>query len=159
MDRELLQSLYRYCFCLTGNNSQAEDLLQTAVESWLKTSSRPLQLRAYLRKVIRNQFIDDCRRLKIVDFEPLDDNAPVLLDEICLEEVEIQHNLIEHLFELLNPAEREVLYLWAIEGYSAAEIAEDLQQPRGTILSRLHRIKLKIADLALDDAAQTIGGL
>ncbi|GIU15002.1 RNA polymerase sigma factor RpoE [Shewanella sp. MBTL60-112-B2] len=158
MDRELLQSLYRYCICLTGNSALAEDLLQTAVESWLKSSSRPVQLKAYLRKVIRNQFIDDCRRLKLVDFEPLDDNAPVLLDETCLEEIEIQHNLIEYLFEQLNPAEREVLYLWAIEGYSAAEIAADLHQPRGTILSRLHRIKLKTADLALDDSAQTIGG-
>ena len=158
MDRELLQSLYRYCICLTGNSAQAEDLLQTAVENWLKGGSRPVQLKAYLRKVIRNQFIDDCRRLKLVDFEPLDDNAAVLLDATCLEEIEIQHNLIEYLFEQLNPAEREVLYLWAIEGYSAAEIAADLQQPRGTILSRLHRIKLKTADLALDDSAQTIGG-
>ncbi|MCG9731449.1 sigma-70 family RNA polymerase sigma factor [Shewanella sp. Isolate13] len=158
MDRELLQSLYRYCLCLTANNAQAEDLLQTAIESWLKASSRPIQLRAYLRKVIRNQFIDDCRRLKCVDFEPLDDNAPALLDETCLEEIEIQHNLIGHLFELLNPAEREVLYLWAVEGYSAAEIAIEIQQPRGTILSRLHRIKLKTADLALDASAQNIGG-
>ncbi|ABZ78736.1 RNA polymerase, sigma-24 subunit, ECF subfamily [Shewanella halifaxensis HAW-EB4] len=158
MDRELLQSLYRYCLCLTASNAQAEDLLQTAIESWLKASSRPVQLRAYLRKVIRNQFIDDCRRLKLVDFEPLDDNAPALLDEACLEEIEIQHNLIEHLFELLNSAEREVLYLWAIEGYSAAEIAQELQQPRGTILSRLHRIKLKAAALVLNSSAQNIGG-
>ncbi|GIU25580.1 RNA polymerase sigma factor [Shewanella sp. MBTL60-007] len=158
MDRELLQALYRYCFCLTANSSQAEDLLQTAIESWLKTNCKPIQLRAYLRKVIRNQFIDDCRRLKCVDFEPLDDNAPALLDETCLEEIEIQHNLIGHLFELLNPAEREVLYLWAVEGYSAAEIAIEIQQPRGTILSRLHRIKLKTADLNLDASVQNIGG-
>lgn len=158
MDRELLQALYRYCFCLTANSSQAEDLLQTAIENWLKTNCKPIQLRAYLRKVIRNQFIDDCRRLKLVDFGPLDDNAPALLDETCLEEIEIQHNLIGHLFELLNPAERETLYLWAIEGYSAAEIAQELQQPRGTILSRLHRIKLKAADFIPDDSMQTIGG-
>ncbi|MGS0726342.1 sigma-70 family RNA polymerase sigma factor, partial [Shewanella sp. 0m-11] len=98
------------------------------------------------------------RRLKLVDFEPLDDNAPALLDETCLEDIEIQHNLIEYLFEQLNSAEREVLYLWALEGYSAAEIAEDLGQPRGTILSRLHRIKLKSADIVLGEPVQTTGG-
>ncbi|MGS0675323.1 RNA polymerase sigma factor [Shewanella sp. 0m-4] len=158
MDRELLQSLYRYCFCLTANSSQAEDLLQTAIERWLKCSAKPVSLRAYLRAIIRNQFIDDCRRLKLVDFEPLDDNAPALLDETCLEEIEIQHDLIEYLFEQLNSAEREVLYLWALEGYSAAEIAEDLGQPRGTILSRLHRIKLKSADIVLGEPVLTTGG-
>ncbi|MGS0682205.1 RNA polymerase sigma factor [Shewanella sp. 125m-7] len=158
MDRELLQSLYRYCYCLTANSTLAEDLLQTAMESWLKSTTKPEYLSAYLRTIIRNQFIDDCRRLKRIDFEPLEDNAPALLDESCLEELQVQHNLIEYLFKQLNAAEREVLYLWAIEGYSTAEIAKDLGQPRGTILSRLHRIKLKSADIAQDNSLKTIGG-
>ena len=143
MDRELLQALYRYCYCLTAHASQAEDLLQTSIERWIKCRAKHTNPRAYVRAIIRNQFIDDCRRLKLVDFESLDENTPALLDERCLEEVFIQHDLIEYLFDRLNAAEREVLYLWAIEGYSAAEIAEDLGQPRGSILSRLHRIKLK----------------
>ncbi|MCL1059411.1 sigma-70 family RNA polymerase sigma factor [Shewanella gelidimarina] len=154
MDRELLQSLYRYCLCLTRHNAQAEDLLQTAIERWLKSEAKPEHLRAYLRTVIRHQFIDDCRRLKIIDFEPIDDHDPALLDETCLEEVELQHDLIEYLFSQLNAAEREVLYLWAVEGYSAAEIAKDLGQPRGTILSRLHRIKIKSVDI-MQLSAQT----
>ncbi|QQX80206.1 RNA polymerase sigma factor [Shewanella sp. KX20019] len=152
MDRELLQCLYRYCLCLTRHGAAAEDLLQTAIERWLKSGATPAHPRAYLRTMIRNQFIDDCRRLKIVDFEPIDDHAPALLDETCLEEVTLQHDLIEYLFSQLNAAEREVLYLWAVEGYSAAEIASDLGQPRGTILSRLHRIKLKAVDILENEA-------
>ncbi|MCK8046372.1 RNA polymerase sigma factor [Shewanella sp. 1CM18E] len=154
MDKALLQSLYRYCYCLTANTSQAEDLLQSAIERWLTSSATPEYIGAYIRKIIRNQFIDNCRRNNLVDFEPLEENAPALLGESCLEEIEIQHNLVEYLFEQLNAAEREVLYLWAIEGYSAAEIAIDLEQPRGTILSRLHRVKLKAAQLMASDRAR-----
>ncbi|MCL1050338.1 sigma-70 family RNA polymerase sigma factor [Shewanella abyssi] len=153
MDRELLQSLYRYCLCLTRHSAAAEDLLQTAIERWLKSEAKPAHPRAYLRTTIRNQFIDDCRRLKIIDFDPIDDHAPALLDETCLEEITLQHDLIEYLFSQLNAAEREVLYLWAVEGYSAAEIASDLGQPRGTILSRLHRIKIKSVDIMENEAA------
>lgn len=158
MDSALLQSLYRYCYCLTANTVQAEDLLQTAIERWLKSTATPTNIRAYIRTIIRHQFIDDCRRLKRVDFAPLDENAPALLEESCLEELYIQQDLIEYLFAQLNAAEREVLYLWAVEGYSAAEISADLGQPRGTILSRLHRIKLKSATIMQAQSAQIIGG-
>ncbi|MCL1140515.1 RNA polymerase sigma factor [Shewanella pneumatophori] len=159
MDKVLLQSLYRYCYCLTANTSQAEDLLQSAIERWLTSSATPEYIGAYIRKIIRNQFIDNCRRNNLVDFEPLEENAPALLGESCLEDIEIQHNLLEYLFEQLNAAEREVLYLWAIEGYSAAEIAIDLEQPRGTILSRLHRVKVKAAQLMVSaHAKQQIRG-
>ena len=155
MDRALLQSLYRYCLCLTRHSPAAEDLLQTAIERWLSRAAKPQYPKAYLRTIIRNQFIDDCRRLKRIDFEPIDEHAPALLDETCMEQVALQHDLIEYLFSQLNAAEREVLYLWAVEGFSAAEIANDLGQPRGTILSRLHRIKIKAVEIMQSETATT----
>ncbi|MEZ9197889.1 RNA polymerase sigma factor [Shewanella sp. 10N.286.54.B9] len=157
MDRELLQSLYRYCLCLTRHSAAAEDLLQTAIEHWLKSAAKPVHAKAYLRTVIRNQFIDDCRRQNRIDFEPLDQHAPALLDETSMEQIALQHDLIEYLFLQLNAAEREVLYLWAVEGFSAAEIASDLGQPRGTVLSRLHRIKIKSADIMQNEAVKAAG--
>jgi RNA polymerase sigma-70 factor (ECF subfamily) len=44
----------------------------------------------------------------------------------------------------LKPAEREILYLSAVEEYTTAEIAEMTGRPRGTVLSLLHRTKLKL---------------
>ncbi|QFU25497.1 sigma-70 family RNA polymerase sigma factor [Shewanella sp. YLB-09] len=151
MTREQLQSLYRYSFCLTADRGRAEDLLQNGLEKWLKCGKELEYSHAYIRKIIRNQFIDDCRRQHKLAFESIDEHAAVLLDETSLETLQIQHNLIEQVFELLNVAEREVLYLWAVDGYTAAEIAKDLAQPRGTVLSRLHRIKQKVVEMSEGD--------
>lgn len=37
--------------------------------------------------------------------------------------------------------ESEVLYYWAIEGMTTQEIADQIDVPRGTVLSRLYRIR------------------
>jgi RNA polymerase sigma-70 factor (ECF subfamily) len=146
LSREQLQGLFRYCYCLTTDRRNAEDLLQTSLEKWLRLDKTLDHSHAYIRKIIRNQFVDDCRRNQILAFDSIEEGSPILLDDICIEELEIQHNLIEHVFGLLNTAEREVLYLWAVYGYTASEISVELMQPRGTILSRLHRIKQKVAN-------------
>lgn len=152
MSRELLQYLYRYCLCLTREKHLAEDLLQNAVEKWLnrlpyiqgtQESKQQGWERPYLRKVIRNLYIDECRRQAIVAFEPLDDAQPALLSTEPLEQIELREQQIDALFTALNTAEREVLFLWAMEGYTCQEIADELEQPRGTVLSRLHRLKHK----------------
>lgn len=157
LSREQLQCLYRYSFCLTSERASAEDLLQTSLEKWIRRDKEVEYSHAYIRKIIRNQFVDDCRRKQKVAFESIEPHTPILLDGTCLETLHIQHHLIEQVFSLLNSAEREVLYLWAIDGFSAAEISEDLNQPRGTILSRLHRIKQKVAD-ATEEQAKGLAG-
>ncbi|MGK0290726.1 MAG: RNA polymerase sigma-70 factor (ECF subfamily), partial [bacterium] len=53
---------------------------------------------------------------------------------------------VEILLDQASPAERELLYLSAVEEYSIQEIAEITQTPKGTLLSRLHRLKNKIRD-------------
>lgn len=44
----------------------------------------------------------------------------------------------------LRSQEREALFLTAVEGYTAQEIADLTHQPRGTVLSLVHRAKQKI---------------
>lgn len=144
-DVNLLNSLYRYCFCLTLDKSRAEDLLQTVLEKWLRLADSGNYQPSYVRKMIRNQYIDDCRHQQCVAFDSIEQHAPVLLDEHNLEQLTIAQDLIEKVIVQLSISEREVLYLWAVVGFTANEIATELAQPRGTILSRLHRIKSKVA--------------
>ncbi|WP_299795632.1 RNA polymerase sigma factor [uncultured Shewanella sp.] len=157
LSREQLQGLYRYCFCLTAEHGSAEDLLQTSLEKWIRRNKEVEYSHAYIRKIIRNQFVDECRREQKIAFEAIEEHTPLLLDESCLETLQIQHHLIEQVFNLLNAAEREVLYLWAIDGYSASEISEELNQPRGTILSRLHRIRQKVFDATKEHTTALAG--
>ena len=142
-NKSQLQQLYQYCVALTNHADNAHDLLHTALEKWLRSGRQSNSSSAYIRKIIRNQFIDDCRRKKIIAFEPLPQSVPAALKEETLEQTVIDEDLTEQLMLQLNAAEREVLYLWAVLEYTAAEIATELKSSRGTILSRLYRVKKK----------------
>ena len=145
LDTDSLQSLFRYCYALCREPSAAEDLLHTALEKALR---KPVEVmsQSYLRTIIRNQFIDQCRRQSRVAFEPIEDHLPTLLSITTLEEVWLQQLTIEEIFSQLTAAEGEILYLWAMEGFTAEEIATETGQSRGTVLSRLHRIKQKATE-------------
>ena len=47
----------------------------------------------------------------------------------------------------LSMEEREALYLWAVEGYTAKEIAKIGSLSRNTVLSRIHRARAKLRSL------------
>lgn len=65
-----------------------------------------------------------------------------------MENVLMNQQEVQQLTELLSTEENELLYLWAVEEYSTGEIAHIYQQPRGTILSKLHRLKNRIRNYA-----------
>ena len=48
--------------------------------------------------------------------------------------------------EQLKPEFREILLLWGVEGLKYREIAEILEVPIGTVMSRLHRARKLVAD-------------
>ncbi|MFT6989616.1 MAG: RNA polymerase sigma-70 factor (ECF subfamily) [Paraglaciecola sp.] len=151
-----LKLLYRYCLSLSNDKDNAFDLLQCGIEKWLKASVLEPRGMAYLRKIIRNQFVDEYRRGKVLAFEPLNDlSHEVSNAEQSIEQMMIDEQDVAELMKKLTSVERETLFLWAVMEFSAAEIASEIGEPRGTILSRLHRIKLKAnASGHQDSAAQ-----
>ena len=152
LDRLQLNGLYRYGLSLTNEPAGAEDLLQSAIERWLPKRDQTREPLPYIRRIMRNLHIDECRRHALVDFESLDsdrdDKTLLLLDTQSLEQLTIDRQDLQNIFDHLNSAEREVLYYWAVLEYSTSEIAAELQEPRGTILSRLFRLKEKSKALA-----------
>jgi len=143
LDKTQLNGLYRYGLSLTNNRASAEDLLQSALERWLPKRQQSREPLPYIRRTMRNLHIDTCRRNAIVDFEPISSDTPALLDTQSLEQLVIDRQQLQLIFDRLNSAEREVLYYWAVLEYTASEIAAELDEPRGTILSRLFRLKEK----------------
>lgn len=148
LERHQLQQLYQYGLSLTRHPHDAHDLLQSALEKWVRHNKPGHNPEAYIRKIMRNHFIDDCRRHNLIPFESLEADAPLLMDEQSLEQQHIDSDMVEQLLEHLNAAEREVLFLWAVMEYTASEIAGELKTSRGTILSRLFRVKKKAQQLA-----------
>lgn len=141
---DVLERGMAYAFSLAHDRTTAEDLLQEACLSVLKAGGD--WTRGYLFAAIRTRFLDRCRRERLVTIEPVEDpgelgvsDVPEALGDGELFEVESEE-LLEALGEL-RPAQREALYLAAIEGYTAREIAELTDRPRGTVLSLLHRAR------------------
>lgn len=142
---DLVQRGFRFAFSLTHHAAWAEDLVQDAWLSVLRASG-PWS-RQYLFATIRNRFVDDCRRRQIVGFEPLDDSSESIgatIEDSSASDVwddAIDAAGLERALGALRSEERAVLFLAAVEGYTAREIAELLGWPRGSVLSLMHRAR------------------
>jgi RNA polymerase sigma-70 factor (ECF subfamily) len=141
-DAERLQRGYRYALALTHHPEDAQDLVQ---EAWLNLSRRYglVETNAVLFTAVRNLFRDQCRRKKIVQFDSLDVEEGPEFPAVPDVEPGVQGDL-EALLGTLRPVEREALFLHYYEGRTAEEISQLTAQPRGTVLSLLHRAIAKL---------------
>ena len=145
-DADILRQGYRFALSLTHDPAQAEDLLHDAWVAVLKAKgphSAP-----YLITTIRHRFIDQRRRALVAPMESLDTGPRSTMDEAQFwndpcDAVALRTTL-HRAMELLRPEERATLLLSAVEGYSAREIGELLDLPRGTVLSLMHRTRTKM---------------
>jgi len=140
----LLQSGYRYALSLTHNSTRAEDILQDAWYSVLHADGP--RNKPYIFRAIRSRFINQYKRDLLIPLVPLDD---INEEDYSTHDTPFHHQAyndeyLEQALSTLRTAEREALFLTAVEGYTAQEVAELTDQPRGTILSMLHRSRVKI---------------
>ncbi|MDZ4099622.1 MAG: sigma-70 family RNA polymerase sigma factor [Methylophilaceae bacterium] len=144
-DRAMLNSLFRYCLALCGERENACDLLHDALEKYLRDAPQDVQEPvAYIRRIARNGFFDQCRRQRIISFETLGEPDAYASTERDLEAAIVDRLTLEKVWLELTSPEREVVYLWAVDGLSASEIALQLGLPRATVLSRLRRLRLRM---------------
>lgn len=157
-NKEELNTFYRYCISLTGDENSAGDLLQCCLEKYVKLETLDVNdLKAYFRRMIRNQFIDDQRKEGNQQLYELDEeNTVIPLDSRSLDDIIVEREMVEIIMSSLTPHEREILFLWAVEGFTVQDISNDLGIPKGTLLSRLHRLKLKVKKKLGD--SRKIGG-
>lgn len=150
LDRVSLNKLYRYAYTLTANEADAYDLLHSAIETSLNRPSASTDKNiAYIRVIMRNRYIDEYRHKQTFPLDHINDHHPVSMNESSLEDVIIASHDLSLLWKILEPVDREVLFLWAVEGYNMREISEKLAISRGTLLSRIHRLRKRLsADVA-----------
>ena len=146
--RTLLQNGFRYALSLTHDKAQAEDLLQEAWARVLKSGGP--RHKGYLYAAIRNAFLDERRRDKVVSIVPTDVPDLYASALVGAETHAARRQLLAQALAVLRPEEREALYLNAVEAHTAAEIGELTNTPRNTVLSLLHRARQKV--LAAFDA-------
>ncbi len=153
-----LQLLYRYSYALTCNEADAYDLLQSGVEKYLANSNDTEHAVPLLKRIIKNKHIDNYRHDKIIGFDNYDDTIfPLDYNAKDLEDLIIDEDMVEKILSSLNQNEREIIFYWAYEGYTAQQISESLDIPRGTVLSKLHRIKIRLSQQFNLDNNTTLG--
>jgi len=160
LKRELLpeiSALYNFAYHLTGDRTEAEDLVQEtylraikAIDSY-QQGSNP---KAWLFKILKNFFINEYRRQsrrpKEVDFEttvgqltekPASDNGRDYLSADLESLEDVLSDEVVLALQGLNDDYRIVLIMADLEDLKYEEIAEMLGIRIGTVRSRLHRAR------------------
>lgn len=165
-----LDQLYGAALRMTRNPADAEDLVQ---ETYLKgfaafdSFTQGTNLRAWLFRILTNTFINAYRKRQR---EPFQSGSDDLTDWQL-------HDAESHTSTGLRSAEMEALdritdadvvnalaavpedyrlavYLADVEGFSYKEIAEIMETPVGTVMSRLHRGRKLLREQLADYAAE-----
>lgn len=152
-------ALYRTAYFLTTNAFEAEDLTQ---ETYLRAyrgieGFRGGDLRAWLFAILRHAFIDECRRrgrspivegdIDEVGVNSFAASAPSAEAE-ALDGVPSER--VSRAITALPEDWRMIVLLADVEGFSYREIAQEMDIPVGTVMSRLHRARKRLHDLMLD---------
>jgi RNA polymerase sigma-70 factor (ECF subfamily) len=150
--------LRRYARVLTGEASRADDLVQdTLARAWEKRAlwQAGTDLRAWLFTVMHNLFVNQRalarRDASNVSLEGA--GVPVEIWQISVRPTQqTSVELHEVLLQLgrLPAEQREVLILAAVEEMKYEEIAEVLDIPVGTVMSRLSRAREKLRRIVND---------
>ena len=142
------QRAFRYARSLGADRDLALDLVQTAIVKALAAARQDIEEPlAYLLTSVRHAFFSEIRREKTAAWSSLEDFEGVIATDMqSLEDMAIARDTLRHAWAALAPAEREVLHLWAVEGYTVEEISRHTDTPRGTLLARLHRMRRRLAD-------------
>ncbi|NII09260.1 sigma-70 family RNA polymerase sigma factor [Oleiagrimonas sp. C23AA] len=141
--REWLPHLRRFAQWLTRDASAADDLVQSTLERAISRWSQHRQassLRAWLFAIAHRQFIDQRRRASRYAWM-LDRlrSAPEPVEPSLEQSVQAQLSLAA--LQRLPEAQRHLLLWVAVEGLSYREVADILEVPIGTVMSRLSRAR------------------
>lgn len=168
-----IDALYRTALRMTRSSSDAEDLVQ---ETYLRAFrslhqfTEGTNLRAWLFRIMTNTYINDYRkRQRRPTNTSLDDIEEFYLYDHLVDAVAQQpsDNPEDEVLERLTTADitdaidelpeefRQVVTLADVEGFSYREIADILQIPVGTVMSRLFRARRRLRKALYDVAIES----
>ncbi|WP_127347244.1 RNA polymerase sigma factor [Pseudidiomarina mangrovi] len=148
--RELLPALRRFAISLCGSAADADDLVQSTLERLLSRGvPEQAELMAWAFTVCRNLWLDEHRARQVREKAAL---QPELQEATCADgeaQLSEQRELrqVDVALNQLPAEQRTIIALIAVQGLSYREVADILGVPTGTIMSRLARARVKLAEV------------
>jgi RNA polymerase sigma-70 factor (ECF subfamily) len=170
--RKNYRSAYTFAYRLTGNASEAEDLVQETFLRAFRFFNRyddRLPFSSWLYRIMANAHIDMVRRRGRIKTTPLEGNGPdgegtwdlpdyeAAPDRVmlrgCLEEP-VQKGLLA-----MTPEFRTAVLLADVEGLAYDEVAAIMGTSVGTVRSRIHRGRKQLRHYLVKHAPKIYGGM
>lgn len=165
-----VDSLYNTAYRMTRNSEDAEDLVQEAYFKAYKYYDKfqeGTNFKAWLFKILKNTFINSYRKqqqqpLK-TDFADIEGSfeqqiSPEVTEGRLSPEQELLSDVldedVQRAMDILPEDYRMAVVLADLEGFSYKEIAEILEVPVGTVMSRLYRGRKLLEDAMLQYAQE-----
>jgi RNA polymerase sigma-70 factor (ECF subfamily) len=163
-----IDKLYAHAMRKTGNRIDANDLVQ---ETYLKAFAafdqfqQGTNIKAWLHRILENTYINQYRKLQnqpfyspleeLEDWQLGDAESRTATSSRSAEAEAIDHlpaSAVKDALQSIPEDFRAAVYLVDVEGYSYQEVADIMDTPTGTVMSRLHRgrklLREQLADYA-----------
>jgi RNA polymerase sigma-70 factor (ECF subfamily) len=154
-----LPGLRRYAVALSGNAARADDLVQDSIERALEQKGQLREqdkLGAWLRRILYHLYIDEIRRGKRRGREQ---DVTELADRLEMSAPAPDNSAMREFLQAVNRLSvehRQILLLVSVEELSYREIADELDIPLGTVMSRLARARERLRELLQNNSGEII---
>ncbi len=138
-----MENLYRTARWMVGNEMEAEDLVQETFAQALNSFhryERGTNCRAWLMKIMDN--LNHKRWRKLGQLKLVADTEEIIAETVAFEPPTPQSVTDDEVLIALGkiPAQfRQIVVMTDVEDFAYREVADILQIPIGTVMSRLHR--------------------
>lgn len=159
---EYYQPLYRFAYSLAKNEADAVDLTQQTFFRWMKKGHQlrdEKKVKSWLFTTLHREFLSSRRRatkFPHIEMEMVESELPsVTTDAVGSMDADIVLEMLEQVDERF----RDAVTLFFLKEHSYKEIAEILDVPIGTVMSRISRGKQQLKELLSTAASQARANL
>ena len=148
-----LDAAYNFARWLTRDERDAEDVVQ---ESYLRAlkhfdTFKGGDARPWLLKIVRNTYYTWIQRNRLASMTPFDEEEDIHVSDAPSPEMllvkEAEQQVVRRALRQLPTEFREVIVLREFEELSYQQIADAVQIPMGTVMSRLARARGRLAKI------------
>jgi RNA polymerase sigma-70 factor (ECF subfamily) len=153
------QAVYRYAFRLAGTAADAEDLTQQVfltAQRKLRQLRKTDRVRSWLFTILRHRFLKAARRKRPIAAGSIELTVENIPAKVPAAEA-IDREALQQAIDQLPALYRVVLTMFYYEDCSYREIAEKLEVPIGTVMSRLARAKGRLRSALFGSQSATHG--